>query len=315
VWVARLDTSANSGASAIVLDASRNVYVTGYSNAGQGSDNDYATVKYDTGGHQQWIARYNGPANGNDFADAIGIDSTNNIYATGWSEGVGTGYDFATIEYDPNGHKVWSARYDGPVSGDDGASDMATDTAGNVYVTGSSYGVGNQQDWATIWYDKNGDEWVVRYHGPTAGNDYPSTLALDAAGSVYVTGASMDPDSGYDCVTIKYDRTGVEKWLARLAGPVGVSTGAVRLPRELSLDASPNPASQGTVIHYSVAAAANVSLKLYDISGALVKTIAAGHVPPGCYSVSLHAGSLARGVYILKLEAGAGDLTRKIVIE
>ena len=68
-------------------------------------------------------------------------------------------------------------------------------------------------------------------------------------------------------------------------------------------------------VSHSLPAAANVSLKLYDISGALAKTLACGYVLPGSHAVSLSRQNLARGAYILKLESGASSFIRKLIIE
>jgi hypothetical protein len=52
---------------ALALDASGNVYVTGSSGGGaSGTFPDYAPVKYDAGGSELWVRRYNGPGNRND---------------------------------------------------------------------------------------------------------------------------------------------------------------------------------------------------------------------------------------------------------
>src|SRR5437773_1323406 len=140
-WVARYNGPGNldDGAHAIAGDSSGNVYVTGGSH-GSGTDLDYATIKYDSAGQEQFVARYNGPGNGWDRAAAIALDSSANVYATGQSLGSGTGFDYATVKYDSAGQEQWVARYNGPGNGEDDAVAIASDSSGNVYVTGQSLG-------------------------------------------------------------------------------------------------------------------------------------------------------------------------------
>src|SRR5438874_9524145 len=97
----------------MAIDAAGNVYVTGNS-LGIGTGYDYATVKYNSSGTQQWVTRYNGPANRDDYGNAIAVDSSGNVYVTGWSPGSGTDYDYATIKYNSTGQQQWVARYNGP---------------------------------------------------------------------------------------------------------------------------------------------------------------------------------------------------------
>ena len=135
------------GASALSLDTSGNVYVTGRIedlDTGQ----DYATIKYDTDGNELWVVRYNGPGSGfesGDSATAIAVDATDNVYVTGKSSG-----DYATVKYDSNGNELWVSRYNGPANGEDGAVAIAVDAAGNVYITGGSTSSDGTYDYATI---------------------------------------------------------------------------------------------------------------------------------------------------------------------
>ena len=114
---------------------------------------DYATIKYDSSGNQLWVARNNGPASLDDAAPhGIEADGGGNIYVTGYSEGIGTGWDYAAIGYDSGGNQLWVARYDGPANSNDLAHAMEVDGGGNLYVTGESEGTGTDFDYATIKY-------------------------------------------------------------------------------------------------------------------------------------------------------------------
>ena len=90
-WVARYNgpvASASDRANAVAVDAHGNVYVTGESE-GPGTQTDYATLKYDAQGVQQWLARYNGPENTFDIATALAVDTSGSVYVTGRSAYIG----------------------------------------------------------------------------------------------------------------------------------------------------------------------------------------------------------------------------------
>ena len=101
-WVAQYCGAFGSGyAKAIAVDNSANVYVTGR-RRGFGGGYDYATVKYNAAGQQQWVVHYDGPAAGTHSSDdpaALAVDGLGNVYVTGYSVGLGTGLDYATIKY------------------------------------------------------------------------------------------------------------------------------------------------------------------------------------------------------------------------
>jgi hypothetical protein len=82
----------------MAVDTSGNVHVTGES-LGSSTLYDYVTIAYDTNGDQLWLARYDGPADSSDSAGAIALDAFGNVYVTGYSTGIGTGYDCTTLKY------------------------------------------------------------------------------------------------------------------------------------------------------------------------------------------------------------------------
>src|SRR6266511_2359875 len=214
VWDARYNGAFGGQAYAMVLDSAANVYVTGGAN-GTNGNYDFATVKYDSNGNQLWVACC--AAGPDSEAHAIALDDNRNVHVTGWSRGASNNFDYVTVKYDADGHELWVARYDGPVSGADFAQALAVDGFGNVYVTGYSLGTTNRgdYDYATLKYDPGGRQlWVVRYDGSAHDDDEASALALDTAGNVYVTGFSWGPDSK-DYATVKYDPNGNQLWAKR----------------------------------------------------------------------------------------------------
>jgi len=222
IWAARYTlfgpVNYDDFARSLAVDAGGNVYVTGESWGGT-TAYDYATVKYDARGNQVWEARYNGPGNSYDGALDIALDRAGNVYVTGGSTGTGTLSDYATLKYDPGGNQVWEVRYNGPGNSYDGASDIALDRAGNVYVTGNSTGTGTLRDYTTLKYDAAGNQvWEARYDGQENDDDIPSCLALDSLGNISVTGVSRRFGTHNDYATVKYDAWGNQVWVARYNG-------------------------------------------------------------------------------------------------
>lgn len=120
-------------------DQYNNVYVTGYS-AGNGSGYDYVTIKYDANGVQQWVARYNGTGNGNDYAYALAqIGGGGWVYVTGMSRNSSGTDDLVTVAYDNNGVQQWVSSYGGASQYQEKHQVVVADRRG-IYVTGLSNG-------------------------------------------------------------------------------------------------------------------------------------------------------------------------------
>lgn len=193
-------------ARAIAVDASGNVYVTGYSQTLVLTNYNYSTVKYNSAGVQQWAMQYEGTGADYDRANAITLDATGNVYVTGKSVGVGSAAEDAfTIKYNNAGATQWTARYNGPANGYDEGKSIAVDATGNVYITGYSFTAGANNDYMTIKYDVAGtQEWITKYNGTGNNSDQAASVAVDALGNVFVAGMSRGSGSNEDFETIKY---------------------------------------------------------------------------------------------------------------
>jgi len=265
-WVRHYGREWRDEAKAIAVDSAGSVYVTGTS-ANYAEENftslDYATVKYDTKGKRLWVRRYDGPKHYIDQAAAIAVDRDGNVYVTGTSMGLRSGYDYATIKYDTNGKPQWVRRYDGPAGMNDTATALAVDSSGNVYVTGKSENY-TYLDYATVKYDADGNQrWVARFNGPKSSDDEASAIAVDRNGNVYVTGASMGLHSGYDYATVKYDPKGNRKWVRRYNGPGNKDD----KPAAIAVDRSGNVHVTGGAVWPDNYGGLNYATIKYDTNG------------------------------------------------
>ncbi len=226
-------------ASALTMDGAGFLYITGYSfNTGNGLD--FATQKYNnTGGAAVWTRRYNyATANRDEIPNAIAVTATN-VYVTGSSQqsGLNSFNDYVTQMINSStGAQVWVNRYNGVAQEEDVANSIAVDGAGNCYVTGvSKGGATTAEDMVTIKYSLAGGQiWLRQYDGGVVNIDAGKSVQLDANANVFVTGYSHVGTD--DCVTLKYDSTGVFNWKIKYNGTANSTDQSLALV----LDNAPN---------------------------------------------------------------------------
>lgn len=353
-WVALYNGPGNDSdeAAGISIDETGNVYVTGGSR-GDGTYYDYATLMYNSDGVEQWVARYDGSGNGSDRAKAISTDDTGNVYVTGYSSCTGSSYDYATIKYNNDGVEQWIAHYNGPLNSIDQACAIVVDEPHNVYVTGSSRGVGTSVDYATIKYNSvGGEEWVARYNGLMDLSDEAYDIAIDSVGNVYVTGQQESQIQLYYYATIKYNPSGATQWVMNYYSPIGnnsspcaievdgsanvyvtgwsIGTGAdystIKYCQNLGIAPSqemthsgihlfpivPNPSTSILTVSFYIPDTYEVMVKIYDISGILVSDVSSGEYGPGLHQFQVC--DIPSGVYFCHLQAGSVSVTEKLVV-
>jgi len=82
----------------------------------------------------------------------------------------------------------------------------------------------------------------------------------------------------------------------------------------------PNPFRAALTVRYSLATEGRVELRVHDLTGRVVRTLADGVMRPGRYNVSWNGTDdrgreLARGVYFCRFTAGDYRLTEKLVLQ
>ncbi|MBK8232104.1 MAG: T9SS type A sorting domain-containing protein [Candidatus Eisenbacteria bacterium] len=87
---------------------------------------------------------------------------------------------------------------------------------------------------------------------------------------------------------------------------------------QVTLSAAPNPFTESAAIHYSTASGGPVTLRIHDLSGRLVRTLAQGTDGPGSHRVTWNGCSdtgtdLGDGVFFVRLETGGRTEVRKLL--
>ncbi|MBK8380482.1 MAG: hypothetical protein IPL16_01025 [Ignavibacteria bacterium] len=252
-WVRRYTGSGSldDAASAIIVDDSGNVIVTGGVEISSGYK--CTTIKYNRYGDSLWVRDYQKPGNNYNLGHDIKLDDSGNVYIAGavslikydkygnlkWTRydstdynklvidslgniyvaGVGSGR-YTVAKYDQNGNRFWITKYPGAYK----LHDLSLDNTGNILVTGETEYINTSYDYNTIKYTNGGRIiWIRHYSGPgppPLAYDFPYALTTDNAANVYVTGASEDPSKTFNCATVKYDSAGNVIWVKRMHPPV-----------------------------------------------------------------------------------------------
>lgn len=223
----------------IVVGSDNHPIVTGYSDlTEEGVEGaysfDYMTIKLDRANKAiKWKALYDSGDGGTDMTAGIALDNNGDAVVTGTaylSGGSDKSDDLYTIKYSSAGHAdplngpptAWGEQY-GTQSGIDQATAIqaAKDSSNNIVVIGHGINTSSDEDMFIIKYRPDGSTpWTpIVYNGPANGNDYPSAVAFDQAGNIFITGSTENSAGNFDIYTAKYSgATGALIWAEIYAG-------------------------------------------------------------------------------------------------
>lgn len=320
LWTVRTNGAGVTGsdvAAAITTDASGDVFVTGRSYGGSGTQDDYLTVKYaGANGAELWTARFDSSLGAGDTARDIVLLPSGDVVVTGSSPGAGTAFDYVTIRYGgDSGKQVWLARDSG--SGNDQPVALAVDSAGDLIVTGSSQSApaANAYDYWTVKHSgaSGGQLWAARYHFNTY--DYANAVMVDAAGDVYVTGRSAGFFST-DAATVKYfGATGASAWSARYNSPANAEDEAWAVHVDAFgrvLVAGTSEGARGSRGYLALVYSAATGAQSWEMrgtpgAGSYNQAYALGQAPDGSFRVggTTHSEDRSDAAGIVKIELDA----------
>lgn len=230
LWSKTLGANATDFGYALTVDRDGHVILAGAAESSLGATSlglpDILVGKFDASGNPLWL-RQRGTSD-HDYALAVATDPAGNIVVAGIT-GAGLDgnahlgkWDWFVMKFDAAGEWQW-ARQEG-TSLDDEAHGVATDTNGNVYVTGSVHGslhgqtqVGVQDVFLTKYNPTGTRLWTVQF-GSTNG-DSGEAIACDAAGNIYVAGFCEGSIEGLpwqgngDNFLAKFNANGQRQWL------------------------------------------------------------------------------------------------------
>jgi hypothetical protein len=216
-WVATYNGTGGTfdAGAKVIEDGSGNVYVCGGSyNASL--NKDYTIIKYNSSGTQQWAVQYNGTANMDDAAVKVGV-SGGQLVVLGVSQATSTTYKPLTLNLNLSTGAVISATYSSSsTTSMDVCNDVYKDASGNVYLVGGTPTVSHGYDFTTIKLTAAtlALAWEVDYNGASNLDDIASGIQVDGSGNVYVTGYTTSSTQQKNMMTVKYNSSGTQQWLA-----------------------------------------------------------------------------------------------------
>lgn len=198
VWSRLLGSPAEAGGFAVAVDGEDNVIVAGQTRSlltdvAYGGGYDSFVTKFDSSGAEVWTRQAQPFAD--DSALALAVDASGAVFVAGRTNAPvaagltqAGGSDAYLVKLDAEGTLAWSKQFGG--AGDDAATALAVDDAGNVFVAAESGGRAVVRKYADEPASQD-PAWEVDL-GAFGAEGGLRGLALGAGGAVYVSGSTTN---------------------------------------------------------------------------------------------------------------------------
>jgi hypothetical protein len=347
LWADAIASSASEFGTALAIDASGNIYLTGEFQGtvdfdpGSGTANltsngnfDLFVSKLDANGAYVWAKSMGN--NLADFGSSIAVDGGSNVYSTGvfqatvdFDPGPGVanltsngGYDIYVSKLDASGNYVWARSMGSPV--DENPTGIALDAYGSAYTTGyfqqtvdfdPGAGVAN--------VTSNGDADIFVSKLDASGNykwaygigdvnfDIARAITLDKNGNICATGSFngiVDFDPGTPAAILNSGLDGS----GFVFGWSQANLAVAGASRTQQLSVFPNPTT-GTFAVRLPENRTDASILITDVAGRTVATKTISKDAPPIITFDL--SDQAKGIYLVEVKNGNFSAHAKVVIE
>ncbi len=229
-WTAQIGTSAGDGSRSVAVDASGNVYISGWTQGDLGGPNagdwDALLSKFDPSGNELWTTQIG--TSSRDDSYSVAVAASGDVYISGKTRGDLGGanagwYDASLSKFDSSGNELWTTQI-GTSDGDESRS-VAVAASGDVYISGRTEGdlggpSAGGRDAFLSKFDASGNEvWTTQIG--TSSSDYSESVAVAASGDVYISGGTYGDLGGMsagldDAFLSKFDSSGNELWTRQI---------------------------------------------------------------------------------------------------
>jgi len=218
LWTEQLGTSHSDNSSSVAVDGAGNIFISGSTEGNLGGINaghdDAFLSKYDTNGNLLWTEQLG--TSGYDHSNSVVVDGSGNVFISGGTSGHlgGTGEgstDAYLAKYDSTGNLLWTEQIG--TSHSDYSSSVAVDGAGNIFISGTTYGnLGG--------VNSGGYDAFLCKYGPagnllwteqlgTSGYDHSYSIVVDGTGNAFISGSTYGSLGGInagerDAFLVKY---------------------------------------------------------------------------------------------------------------
>ncbi|MFH1825620.1 MAG: SBBP repeat-containing protein [Candidatus Firestonebacteria bacterium] len=334
----------------IAVDSSGNIYITG----NIGSTNFPVQSAYqgtNAGGYDAFITKINATGDaliystylggsGFDYGSSIAVDSSRNVYITGWTTSTnfpvqnayqgayGGGYDAFITKINASGNALIYSTYLGGNNWDYGYG-IAIDSSENAYVTGftkstnfpvwdayqRTYAGGSCDAFITK-INASGNALTYSTYLGGSDDESGSSIAVDNSGNAYVTGFTKSTNFPVRDVYQGTNAGDYDVFITKINSPI-----VIDLPANLNnVKIYPNPFNPMTAYERSlkmINLPSNSTVSIYNVEGVLIMTLTDyGNVGSVHWDGKNNNGELvSRGVYIYLIQDDKGNkLTGKIAI-